>query len=171
MYRATVKKKTPSRVTDWSNNIDIRMLNYFSFLRRDVTSGALSSLLQSMLDLVRSFLPSLPRSFSLSLSLVLLELFGREKSQGRTLANFSWQPPVGMRYRAVPLGVPCRSAPLVVLGPDCLFFTHAESTIKVYMASPSPSDSTKRRRESRRNGGEGRARERERVSLLYRARL
>jgi hypothetical protein len=99
-------------VTNFNSNIDTTMFNYFSVLRRDVTSGALSSLLQSMLDLVGALF------LSLSLSRALLELFGREESQGRTLANFSWQPPVGMRYRAVPLR---RAVPLVVLGPDCLF--------------------------------------------------
>lgn len=97
-------------VTNFNSNIDSTMFNYFSFLRRDVTSGALSSLLQSMLDLVGALFLSLWRA--------LLELFGREESQGRTLANFSWQPLVGMRYRAVPLR---RAVPLVVLGPDCLF--------------------------------------------------
>lgn len=51
-----------------------------------------------------------PVRLPLSLALTLLELFGREESQGRALANFSWQPPVGMRYRAVPLGMPCCAA-------------------------------------------------------------
>lgn len=89
------------------------MLNYVSFLRRDVTSGALSSLSQSMLDPARAL------SFSRSR---VVRTF-RPGGESRTRAREFQLATAGAGGDEIPCRAAraCRAAPLVVLGPDCLF--------------------------------------------------